>query len=164
MRTHAAADDVVQETWLAVIRGLDGFEERSSLRTWIFRILVNRARTRAVREARSLPFSALETDDGPTVDPGRFGADGRWRSAPARLDADPETSLLALSCERTCSRPSSACSGPASGDYAARPRRAAPPMTSARCSRSVTATSACSCTGPGPGSATALLPLVEVEG
>ena len=61
VRTDAAADDVVQETWLGVIRGLAGFEGRSSLRTWIFRILVNRARTRAVREARELPFSALET-------------------------------------------------------------------------------------------------------
>ncbi len=94
VRTHAAADDVVQETWLAVIRGLDGFEARSSLSTWIFRILINRARTRAAREARSVPFSALESDEGPAVDPEAFGPDGRWRSAPARLEADPEASLL----------------------------------------------------------------------
>jgi RNA polymerase sigma-70 factor, ECF subfamily len=92
--TQALADDVVQETWLAVIRGLQGFEGRSSLRTWIFRILANRARTRAVREARSLPFSSVGIDDRPTVDPAAFGADGRWRSAPERLDCDPETSLL----------------------------------------------------------------------
>ena len=57
VRTQAAADDVVGETWLGVVRGLDTFEGRSSLRTWIFRILVNRARTRAVREARSVPFA-----------------------------------------------------------------------------------------------------------
>ena len=94
VRTPATADDVVQETWLAVIRGLDGFEGRSSLSTWIFRILVNRARTRASRDARSVPFSALESDDRPAVDPEVFGGDGRWRSAPPRLDADPEASLL----------------------------------------------------------------------
>ncbi len=94
VRTPATADDVVQETWLAVIRGLDGFEGRSSLSTWIFRILVNRARTRASRDARSVPFSALESDDRPAVDPEAFGGDGRWRSAPPRLDADPEASLL----------------------------------------------------------------------
>src|SRR5947209_13387108 len=63
VRSPAVADDVVQETWLAVIEGLDRFEGRSSLSTWIFRILVNRARTRATREARSVPFSALGTED-----------------------------------------------------------------------------------------------------
>jgi RNA polymerase sigma-70 factor (ECF subfamily) len=95
VRTQAAADDVVQETWLAVIKGLDQFEGRSSLSTWIFRILINRARTHATRDARSVPFSALQTDDEPAVDPAAFGADGRWRSAPSRLDTDPEASLLA---------------------------------------------------------------------
>ena len=95
VRTSSAADEVVQETWLAVVRGLNDFEGRSSLRTWIFRILVNRARTYAVRDARSVPFSALESDDGPTVEPAAFGADGRWTSAPTRLDSDPETGLLA---------------------------------------------------------------------
>jgi RNA polymerase sigma-70 factor (ECF subfamily) len=90
----AAADDVVQETWLGVVRGLSEFEERSSLRTWIFRILVNRARTRGARDARNLPFSALEQDDRPAVEPTAFAADGRWASAPPRLDGDPETGLL----------------------------------------------------------------------
>ena len=94
VRTPAAADDVVQETWLAVIRGLDRFEGRSALSTWIFRILVNRARTRATRESRQIPFSALESDQGPTVDPDAFGTDGRWRSAPSRFESDPEASLL----------------------------------------------------------------------
>ena len=94
VRTPSAADDVVQETWLAVIRGLDSFEGRSSLSTWIFSILANRARTRAVRDARTVPFSALETDDGPGLDPEAFGGDGRWRSAPSRLDSDPEARLL----------------------------------------------------------------------
>ena len=94
VRTDAAADDVVQETWLGVLRGLDAFEGRSSLRTWIFRILVNQARTRAVRDARTLPFSSLDEDAGPAVEPSAFGADGRWTSAPPRLDGDPESGLL----------------------------------------------------------------------
>ena len=94
VRTPSAVDDVVQETWLGVLRSLDTFEGRSSLRTWMFSILLNQARTRARRDARSLPFSALETEDHPTVDPSAFGADGRWASAPARLDGDPETGLL----------------------------------------------------------------------
>jgi RNA polymerase sigma-70 factor, ECF subfamily len=94
VRTDSAADDVVQETWLGVVHGLSTFEGRSSLRTWIFRILANQARTRAVRDARSLPFSALEDDDGPAVEPTAFAADGRWTSAPPRLDSDPETGLL----------------------------------------------------------------------
>jgi RNA polymerase sigma-70 factor (ECF subfamily) len=94
VHTASAADDVVQETWLGVIRGLGAFEGRSSLQTWIFSILINRARTRGARDARSVPFSAFEQDDGPAVDPAAFGADGRWASAPARLESDPETSLL----------------------------------------------------------------------
>jgi RNA polymerase sigma-70 factor, ECF subfamily len=94
LHTGTAVEDVVQDTWLGVLRGLESFEGRSSLRTWIFSILVNQARTRARRDARSLPFSALETDDGPSLDPSAFGADGRWASAPPRLDGDPETGLL----------------------------------------------------------------------
>ena len=94
VRTPSAVDDVVQETWLGVLRGFQRFEGRSSLRTWVFSILVNQARTRAKRDARSLPFSSLETDDGPSVDPAAFGGDGRWASAPARLDGDPESGLL----------------------------------------------------------------------
>jgi RNA polymerase sigma-70 factor, ECF subfamily len=92
--TTSAADEVVQETWLGVIRGLATFEGRSSLRTWIFGILVNQARRRGVRDARSVPFSALEDGEGPTVEPAAFAADGRWTSAPTRLEDDPETGLL----------------------------------------------------------------------
>ncbi|MFL5829846.1 MAG: RNA polymerase sigma factor [Solirubrobacteraceae bacterium] len=94
VRTHTAVDDVVQETWLAVIKGIDRFEGRSSLSTWIFSILVNQARSRATRDARTVPFSALEHDDRPAVDPAAFGSDGRWRSAPPRLETDPESHLL----------------------------------------------------------------------
>jgi RNA polymerase sigma-70 factor (ECF subfamily) len=82
--TDAAAEEVVQETWLGVLRGLDGFEGRSSLKTWIFRILVNVAKTRGVRDRRSVPFSsafdAAAAPDEPAVDPDRFLPDDhdRW--------------------------------------------------------------------------------------
>jgi RNA polymerase sigma-70 factor (ECF subfamily) len=74
----AVAEEVVQDTWLAVLRGLDRFEERSSLRTWLFTILVNRARSTGVREARSVPVA----DAGPVVDASRFGPSGAWAAPP----------------------------------------------------------------------------------
>jgi RNA polymerase sigma-70 factor, ECF subfamily len=80
--TRALAEEVVQETWLAVLEGLDRFEGRSSLKTWIFRILANRAKTRAIRERRTLPFSAFQPErvPEPAVDPDRFrdSEDPRW--------------------------------------------------------------------------------------
>src|SRR5579864_3346368 len=82
VRTPAVADDVVSESWLAVLNGLDRFEGRSSLKTWIYRIVANIARTRAVREARSAPFSSFATADQPSVDPDRFALDGHWDSPP----------------------------------------------------------------------------------
>ena len=82
VHSPSVADEVVQEAWLGVLRGLDRFEGRSSLKTWIYRIVANVARTRAVREARSVPFSAFATDDEPSVDPERFLADGHWQSPP----------------------------------------------------------------------------------
>ncbi len=94
VRTPTAVEEVVQETWLAVVKGIEGFEGRSTLQTWLFRILVNRARSRSVRDARQVTFSALEGDELPAVDPIAFGEDGRWRSAPARLEFDPESRLL----------------------------------------------------------------------
>jgi RNA polymerase sigma-70 factor, ECF subfamily len=78
--SRAVAEDVVQDTWLAVLRGLAGFEGRSSLQTWMFTILVNRARTTGSREQRSIPVA----DAGPVVDASRFGPDGAW-SAPPEL-------------------------------------------------------------------------------
>jgi RNA polymerase sigma-70 factor (ECF subfamily) len=97
------AEEVVQETWLAVLTGLPKFEGRSSLKTWIFRILVNRAITRGTRERRAVPFSAL-FDAGadafePAVDPDRFrGPDDRtaphgWSSPPSPWDEIPEQQL-----------------------------------------------------------------------
>src|SRR5207248_5138129 len=72
--SRAVAEEVVQEAWLGVLKGLGGFEGRSSLRRWIFGILTNCAKARGVREARSVPFSSLgaEGDDEPAVDPARF--------------------------------------------------------------------------------------------
>lgn len=96
--SSAEAEEVVQETWMAVIQGLGSFEERSSLKTWIFGILVNKARSRAVRERRSVPFSSLSEDAdefGATVDPSRFrGPDdpfaGYWTTVPYAWWSHPE--------------------------------------------------------------------------
>ncbi len=99
--TRAVAEEVVQDAWIGVLRGLDGFEARSSLKTWIFRIVVNRAKTRGQQERSSVPFSSLEgTDvDAPTVDPDRFfppgdESEGGWASAPASWEGIPEERLL----------------------------------------------------------------------
>src|SRR6188472_1298306 len=75
--TDAVAEDVVQETWLAVIEGLDRFEQRASLKTWLFHILANKAKTRGVRERRMVPFASLAgADDEPAAPPDRFQRDG----------------------------------------------------------------------------------------
>ncbi len=98
--SRAVAEEVVQETWLAVLGGLDGFEGRASLRTWIARILVNIAQRRSGREARSAPFSSLARDDAaePAVDPSRFQSDGpyagHWTSFPDDWSGIPERALL----------------------------------------------------------------------
>ena len=97
----AVAEEVVQETWLAVLNGIDRFEGRSSLKTWIFRILTNIAKTRAQREGRTLPFSALERPDAvpePAVEPDRFldSEHPRWPGHwAARPEPWPEERLLA---------------------------------------------------------------------
>jgi RNA polymerase sigma-70 factor (ECF subfamily) len=100
VRSRAVADEVVQEAWLGVLRGLDRFEGRSSLRTWVLQIVANVARTRAVREARSIPMSAFEPEGvEPSVEPERFhGPDepypGHWRSYPTDWRTLPEQQLL----------------------------------------------------------------------
>ncbi|HEV7535955.1 MAG TPA: sigma-70 family RNA polymerase sigma factor [Acidimicrobiia bacterium] len=94
--TKEQAEDVVQETWLGVLNGIDRFEGRSSLKTWIFRILVNRAKTKGVRERRSVPFSSLESDGDerePAVDPSRF-QEGAWSAPPESWEGIPEDRLL----------------------------------------------------------------------
>src|SRR4051812_10339212 len=78
VRSRAVAEEVVQEAWMGIIRGLDGFEGRSSLKTWILRIVVNTAKTRGVREAGCVPSASLGPDE-PAVDPDRFrGPDDRY--------------------------------------------------------------------------------------
>ncbi len=94
--SDASAEDVVQDTWVAVLDGLDAFEGRASLVTWISRILVNRAKTKGVREARSTPFSALgdPESDGPPLDSARFTERGRWASPPERWTDDTPEKLV----------------------------------------------------------------------
>jgi RNA polymerase sigma-70 factor, ECF subfamily len=101
VRSRAVAEEVVQETWLGLTRSLDRFEGRSSLKTWLFRILVNTAMTHGRKERRSLPFSALAAadPDAPSVDPDRFlppdhdRFPGHWALPPARWET-PEEGLL----------------------------------------------------------------------
>ncbi len=98
--SRAVAEEVVQETWLAVFTGLERFEERSSLKTWLFRILTNKAKTRGQREGRTIPFSSLASDgdeDEPAVDVDRFLGPGHryedhWAAPPRSV---PEERLLA---------------------------------------------------------------------
>ena len=98
--SRSVAEEVVQETWVGVLNGIARFEGRSSLKTWIFRILTNTAKTRGIREGRSVPFSSLQGEDvsGPTVDPERFlppdhpAQPGAWATPPVPL---PEQALLA---------------------------------------------------------------------
>jgi RNA polymerase sigma-70 factor (ECF subfamily) len=82
--SDAVADECVQEAWLGVLQGIDGYEGRASLRTWIFRILVNVAKTRGQRESRSVPFATLAGDDldEPAWDPSAFDTTGHWSSLP----------------------------------------------------------------------------------
>lgn len=99
--TQAVAEEVVQDAWLGVLKGLDRFEGRSSLRTWIFRIVTNIAKTRGQREGRSVPFASLAGDDldQPTFDPSRFLGDdsqypGHWSTFPPDWSGVPEDRLL----------------------------------------------------------------------
>ncbi len=87
----AVAEEVVQDTWLGVLRGLDGFAGRSSFRTWLMTILVNRARSTGVREHRSVAVG----DAGPAVDSSRFDASGAWMSPPRHWIEDSEDRVFA---------------------------------------------------------------------
>lgn len=89
--TRAVAEEVVQDTWLGLVRGIKGFEGRSSLRTWLFHVLVNRARTTGVRERRP----GTGGPAGPTVDPSRFGPHGNWADPPVPWPDDVDDRLVA---------------------------------------------------------------------
>jgi RNA polymerase sigma-70 factor (ECF subfamily) len=89
--SSAIAEEVVQDTWVAVLRGLDGFAGRSSFKTWLLRILVNRARSTGVREQRSIAIG----DAAPAVDRARFDASGAWMAPPQHWVEDSDDRLLA---------------------------------------------------------------------
>lgn len=91
--SNAVAEEVVQDTWLGVLRGIDGFAGRSTLRTWLLSILVNRARTTGVREARSVAVG----EPDPAVDPARFDASGAWSSPPRHWVEEIEDRVSAAS-------------------------------------------------------------------
>jgi RNA polymerase sigma-70 factor, ECF subfamily len=87
----AVAEEVVQDTWLGVLRGIDNFAGRSSFRTWLWTILVNRARSTGVRERRTIAVG----DVGPVVDRSRFDASGAWMSPPQHWIEDSENRMHA---------------------------------------------------------------------
>jgi RNA polymerase sigma-70 factor (ECF subfamily) len=98
--TPDSAAEVVQDAWLGVIEGIDRFERRSSLKTWVYRILVNTAKRRGVRESRIVPASSLSTDAGPTVDPALFQGPGEpypghWRVSPPPWPTPEQHTLAA---------------------------------------------------------------------
>lgn len=93
VRGEGVAEEVVQETWVAILKGLPRFQGRSSLKTWMFRILANRARTRGRREHRTIPVSALgalDADGQPAVDPDRFTTEGMWARPPTEFAGAPD--------------------------------------------------------------------------
>ncbi|HET7035236.1 MAG TPA: sigma-70 family RNA polymerase sigma factor [Thermomicrobiaceae bacterium] len=103
VRDRALAEEAAQDTWLGVLRGIDRFEGRSSLKTWIFSILINRAKTQGQRTSRSVPFSSLDVFDAgpdePAVDPSRFHPanhrwPGHWVSVPLDWGDNPEDVLV----------------------------------------------------------------------
>jgi RNA polymerase sigma-70 factor (ECF subfamily) len=100
VKTRAVAEEVVQDAWVGVLKGLGGFEGRSSLKTWIIRIVVNTAKTRGVREARSTPFSSLAPEgEEAAVSAERFRGTGdaypgHWMAYPGDWSAVPEEALL----------------------------------------------------------------------
>jgi RNA polymerase sigma-70 factor (ECF subfamily) len=91
--TDAIAEEVVQDTWMAVVRGISKFEGRSSIKTWLVRITINRARSTGTRESRVLPLSRTEA----AVDPNRFDKTGHWMSPPEHFIEDTEDRVMAQS-------------------------------------------------------------------
>lgn len=101
VRVRSVAEEVVQDGWVAILDGLERFEGRSSLRTWVLQIVANIARDRGAREGRSLPFSALEvSEEEPLVEPERFLRRGEpfpegWKVFPTDWRTLPESRVLA---------------------------------------------------------------------
>jgi RNA polymerase sigma-70 factor (ECF subfamily) len=102
VQSPSVAEEVVQETWMAVVTGIGRFEGRSSVKTWLFKILTNKAKTRALRERRTIPFSEFDSDDGdePAVDPARFLPASHsqwphhWATPPQPWSMGPEGTAL----------------------------------------------------------------------
>lgn len=92
--SRAMAEDVVQETWTAIIEGIGAFAARSSLKAWIFQILANRAKTRGVRESRSVLFSSYPEEEERLADRDAFGTSGAWRTPPQGWDFDTPEKLV----------------------------------------------------------------------
>ncbi|HEY1827121.1 MAG TPA: sigma-70 family RNA polymerase sigma factor [Acidimicrobiales bacterium] len=107
---HALAEEVVQETWIGVLRGIEGFEGRSSIKTWIFKILINRARTIGLHEPRHLGLSG----DQPAVDPLRFDSGGAWAKPLESWESEADDRMVAASWSQ--------CLGEALDDLPARQR------------------------------------------
>jgi RNA polymerase sigma-70 factor (ECF subfamily) len=99
VQSRSVAEEVVQEAWLGLLQSLDRFEGRSSLKTWVIAIVANKAKTRAQRERRTIPFGAMTRDDDePAVDADRFRGPGEpypghWRGSPSNWGASPEAVL-----------------------------------------------------------------------
>ncbi len=88
VKSPSIAEEIAQDTWVAVVDSLDSFEGRAAIKTWIMRIAINRAKTRAVRDGRQVP---LEDEEQPSVDPSRFGSFRQFKQMPLRWDETPET-------------------------------------------------------------------------
>ena len=133
------AEEVVQDTWLAVVRGVERFEGRSTFKTWLFHILLNRARSAAGREHRAPPLADEDLGE-------RFDATGAWAAPPVPWAEEAEDRLVAQHlaervrrCCRGCRKRNARCSSSATSRESRLP-------TSASCSASPTATSGCCCT------------------
>ncbi len=150
-----AAEEVTQDTWLEILRGIDRFEARCAPKTWVFRILTNRAKTRGTRDRRCVPFSALdgqgEGASESSVDVDRFSRDGRWTSQPASPDGLPEERLLSAE-TRTRILTAVDALPPAQRDVITlRDIKGWGPMKCASRLASTRRTNACSCTARGSG-------------
>ncbi|VAW86160.1 RNA polymerase sigma factor RpoE [hydrothermal vent metagenome] len=90
----AFAEEVVQESWLSMAKGLDKFERRSSFKTWLMRIVANAAKSRLRRESRQLHLGEYTLDNSPLINPQRFNSRGHWESPPNRWESDDPEALL----------------------------------------------------------------------